>query len=366
MLRNCNEELEAVSEWVDGVEATDPRKLVGPLDWVACVGEAGGEGVERVGGGVQGGVGLAGRDEGVLDADVQRLAAAGEPDAAAGLERGRLLELGQTEEVAVEGSGGGLATRRGGDLDMVEAGDRHRAHDAGVRGWERRLRELAEEHDLYEEAVGRLRALLVLLAAEEHAPTPIREPAQAVDAHVADSLSGLAAVGEARSLADLGAGAGFPGLVLAAVRSGARVILLESVGRKAAWLGHATAMLDMGNVEVRAERVESWRPEARIDVVTARAVAPLPVLVEYAAPLLAPGGRLVAWKGDPDPAEEADGRAAAAALGLEESAVVPVQPFPGVRDRRLYVYAKVAQTPPGYPRRPGMAAKRPLRAEPDA
>jgi 16S rRNA (guanine527-N7)-methyltransferase len=327
---------------------------------MAGVGEAVGEGVEPGGGGAQGGVGLAGGNEGVLDADVQRLPAAGEPDAAAGLERGGLLELGQTEEVAVEGSGGGLATRRGGDLGVVEADDRHRAHDGGVRGWERRLRELAEEHALYEEAVGRLRALLVLLAAEEHAPTPIREPAQAVDAHVADSLSGLAVVGAPRHIADLGSGAGFPGLVLAAARPGASVILVESVGRKAAWLERATATLGLDNVQVRGERVEAWRPDGRIDLVTARALASLPVLVEYAAPLLAPGGRLVAWKGDPDPAEEADGRAAAAALGLEESAVVPVQPFPGVRDRRLYVYAKVAETPPGYPRRAGAAAKRPL------
>lgn len=234
------------------------------------------------------------------------------------------------------------------------------AHDAGMRGWERRLRELGDEYGLGEEAVGRLRALLVLLAADSHAPTPIREPAAAVDAHVADSLSGLATIAEAESIADLGSGAGFPGLVLAAARPFARVTLVESAGRRAAWLERAAAGAGLANVTVVPARAEEWRPHPALAVITARALAPLPVLVEYAAPLLAPGARLVAWKGAPDPDEEADGRVAAAVLGLAESAVVPVRPFPGVRDRRLYVYTKVGETPAAFPRRAGMATKRPL------
>jgi 16S rRNA (guanine527-N7)-methyltransferase len=94
--------------------------------------------------------------------------------------------------------------------------------------------------------------------------------------------------------------------------------------------------------------------------VTARAVAALPVLVEYAAPLLRAGGALVAWKGARDPDEEAAGAGAAAALGLEVGAVLHVKPFPEARERHLHVFRKIAPTPAGFPRRPGMAAKRPL------
>jgi 16S rRNA (guanine527-N7)-methyltransferase len=70
----------------------------------------------------------------------------------------------------------------------------------------------------------------------------------------------------------------------------------------------------------------------------------------------------VAWKGRRDPVEEADGAAAAAQLAMEPRAVTRVQPFAEARDRHLYLYLKVGSTPNGYPRRPGMASKRPLRA----
>jgi 16S rRNA (guanine527-N7)-methyltransferase len=94
--------------------------------------------------------------------------------------------------------------------------------------------------------------------------------------------------------------------------------------------------------------------------VTARAVAGLPVLVEYAAPLLRLSGMLVAWKGARDPAEEELGRAAADEVGLALADVLRVEPFEGARNRHLHLYRKVAPTPGRFPRRPGMAAKRPL------
>jgi 16S rRNA (guanine527-N7)-methyltransferase len=96
--------------------------------------------------------------------------------------------------------------------------------------------------------------------------------------------------------------------------------------------------------------------------VTARAVAPLAVLVEYAAPLLAVGGVLVAWKAAPEGREERDGDAAAAQLGLGPGRRVRLAPRVRAERRSLYVYLKVRSTPNGYPRRPGMARKRPLRA----
>ena len=96
------------------------------------------------------------------------------------------------------------------------------------------------------------------------------------------------------------------------------------------------------------------------DAVTARALGPLALLVEYAAPLLREGGVLVAWKGARDADEEAAGSAAAAAVGMAVEDVLPVKPFPSSEHRHLHVVRKISPTPPGFPRRPGMARKRPL------
>ncbi len=108
-------------------------------------------------------------------------------------------------------------------------------------------------------------------------------------------------------------------------------------------------------------RAESW-PDglAAFDVVTARALAPLSVVVEYAAPLLVLGGTLVAWRGRRDPAAERGAAAAAAEVGLEPGEIVAVQPYRAAQNRHLHLMSKVIQTPPGFPRRPGMALKRPL------
>ena len=89
------------------------------------------------------------------------------------------------------------------------------------------------------------------------------------------------------------------------------------------------------------------------DVVTARALAALPVLCEYAAPLLDDRGVLVAWKGEVPESEAEDGRAAAAELGLEPLEVRSVTPYPGSRARTLHVFHKVAPTPARFPRRAG-------------
>lgn len=228
-----------------------------------------------------------------------------------------------------------------------------------------RLSELTDRYGLQATAADRLALLLDLVAAEPSSITAVRDPAQGVDLHVADSLVALelAEVRRARRIADLGSGGGFPGLALAIALPDGRVALVESVGRKAAFLRRAIERLELANAEAIQARAEAW-PEGigAHDLVTARALAPLPVLVEYAAPLLAIGGALVAWKGARDRAEEADGGAAAAALGMGELQARPVGPFQGARDRHLYLSSKVSPTPPEYPRRPGMARKRPFRA----
>jgi 16S rRNA (guanine527-N7)-methyltransferase len=228
-----------------------------------------------------------------------------------------------------------------------------------------RLEALAAEHQLPPSAVTQLATILALVAAEPTSITTIRDPVRAVDAHVADSLAGLAPapMRSARAIADLGSGGGFPGLVLAAALPEAQVALVESVAKKCAFLSRAARAAGLQNVAVVNARAEAWDGgRAAHDVVTARALAPLNVVLEYAAPLLAVGGSVVAWKGRRDPAEELDGAAAAERLGLSAPAVVAVPPRPGAEERHLYVSSKVMETPAGYPRRAGMARKRPIRA----
>jgi 16S rRNA (guanine527-N7)-methyltransferase len=207
-------------------------------------------------------------------------------------------------------------------------------------------------------------ALLEALA-DPAAPTSVHDRAQARNVHIADSLTALSVpeVRAARRIADLGAGAGPPGLVLAIALPGAEVTLVESVGKKCAWMEATVERLGLANVRVVWARAEEWDDGLEAcDVVTARALGALPVLCEYAAPLLREGGVLVAWKGAVDEAEAADGLAAAEILGLEREAVLAVEPYPGSERRTLHVFRKVRPTPERYPRRPGMAAKRPLKA----
>lgn len=228
-----------------------------------------------------------------------------------------------------------------------------------------RLRELAERHALSRPTTVALERLLALIAADASAPTAVRDPAAAVDTHVADALVALeiGRVRDARRIADLGSGGGFPGLVLAAAVPAANVALVEANRRKCAFLERATAEMGLANVEVVPQRAEAWKAGIGTrDLATARAVAPLAVLVEYAAPLLAAGGALVAWKGRRDDAEEAAGVAAAAQTGLELAEVLPVQPWDGAEHLHLHLYVKVASTPQRFPRRPGTARKRPLTA----
>jgi 16S rRNA (guanine527-N7)-methyltransferase len=228
-----------------------------------------------------------------------------------------------------------------------------------------RLAELAERYALPDGATAQLALLLDLVAREPSAITAVRDPAEGVDVHVADSLVALelAEVRRSRRIADLGSGGGFPGLALAIALPDAHVALVESVGRKCAFLRGAVERLGLGNVDVVHARAEAWRDGLGAhDLVTARALAPLTTIIEYAAPLLELRGSLVAWKGLVAAEEEADGRAAAAAVGMSAPIGHAVEPYAGAQRRSLYINLKVMETPDIYPRREGMARKRPIRA----
>jgi 16S rRNA (guanine527-N7)-methyltransferase len=215
----------------------------------------------------------------------------------------------------------------------------------------KRVRELAARYSV---DPAPLAALLDALAEETDPPTAVTDP---VNDHIADSLSAVPYISSTR-IADIGSGMGFPGLVLAAAIPSSHVTLVESQRRHAAVaerLGRAAGLRNVAVLPCRAEEVRD-----SFDLVTARAVAPLAVLVEYAAPLLVDGGQLVAWKGARDAAEELGGEEAGRVVGLSLDRVVQVEPFPGAHSRHLHVYVKTAPTPDRFPRRPGMARKRPL------
>jgi 16S rRNA (guanine527-N7)-methyltransferase len=210
-----------------------------------------------------------------------------------------------------------------------------------------------------------LLALTALLARDEHAPTAVRDPASAVDVHLADSLVALELeeVRRARTIADVGAGAGFPGLPLAIALPQSRLALVESHARSASFLERAVAAAHLDGVHVVNSRVEEWAEGAgAYDLVVVRALAPLTVVAEYAAPLLQVGGSLVAWRGRRDLEAESAAARAAAELGLEPLEPRPVSPYSRADHRYLHLMSKVRETPARFPRRAGMAVKRPLGA----
>ena len=220
-------------------------------------------------------------------------------------------------------------------------------------------------YELPEGAAEKIDRLLAALAAEPDPPTTVRRPAEALTGHVADGLTGLevAELRGAARIADVGAGSGFPGLALAVALPGAQIDLIEATARKCAVIERLAESAGLENARAVPARAEEWAAGAAreaYEAVTARAVASLPVLAEYAAPLLCEGGVLVAWKGARDDVEERAGDTAAGQLGLSPARVLKVTPFRGAHSRHLHVFTKTGATPARFPRRPGMAAKRPL------
>jgi 16S rRNA (guanine527-N7)-methyltransferase len=246
----------------------------------------------------------------------------------------------------------------------------HRGAPGNARRLRKALDSLVARYRLGQAAGGQIERILEALAAEPDPHTTVSEPQAALEVHVADSLSGLevAELARARRIADIGAGAGFPGLALAVALPQAQVDLVESAGRKTALMDRliqAGSVSNARSITTRAEELGGV-PAAigggreAYDAVTARAVGPLALLVEYGAPLLREGGVLVAWKGARDADEEAAGAAAASQVGMAAAEVLSVRPFEASENRHMHVFRKISPTPPGFPRRPGMARKRPL------
>jgi 16S rRNA (guanine527-N7)-methyltransferase len=231
------------------------------------------------------------------------------------------------------------------------------------RPTERLVQALAQRYGLPPRAHVQMTAILETLAADGRAPTTVRDPAEAVDIHLADSLVALEVdrLRSARRIADIGTGAGFPALPLAVALPASEMLLVESQAKKCQFLRRVIAAAGVDNARVVERRAEEW-PEGlgAHDAVLARALAPAPVVLEYAAPLLEHGGVLVDWRGRRDSVQEEEATSAAEQLGMRLLEIRRTEPYEGAREHHLHVFEKVAETPSRFPRRAGVARKRPL------
>jgi len=186
--------------------------------------------------------------------------------------------------------------------------------------------------DLDERQVARLVAHLDLLDDWNSRMnlTAIRDRPSQLTKHLLDSLTVLPYL-QGERIADVGSGAGFPGIPLAIVQPHRHFSLIESTGKKCRFLEHVRDALELKNVEVVQSRAESYKPEVRFDTVIARAVGPLADLVKAAGGLVVGGGRLLAMKG-----RYPEDELAAKLNGWKVAAVHPLT-VPGLAEERHLV-----------------------------
>ncbi|MFN2302181.1 MAG: 16S rRNA (guanine(527)-N(7))-methyltransferase RsmG [Anaerolineales bacterium] len=197
--------------------------------------------------------------------------------------------------------------------------------------------------------------------------TAIRDQEGVRFKHFLDSLTVLLAW-ERRSpperLIDVGTGAGFPGLILKLMWPNTQVTLVESIHKKADFCQHIVSRLGLENVQVIAERAEvvGQDPSHRhsYDLAVARAVARMPILMEYLLPLVHNNGIVMAMKGETAPAETQNAENAIHLMGGKLHRLVHVELPSVVEERFIVVVKKIARTPEDYPRRSGVPAKYPI------
>lgn len=189
---------------------------------------------------------------------------------------------------------------------------------------------------------------------------------ESVPRHYLDSLTLLAHPGLLQgvdALADVGSGAGLPGLALAIALPQVRVTLIDALGKRVNFLEEVIRALGLNAQALHARCEDAGRDPAlrdRFPLVTARAVADTPLLAELALPLVRPGGRLVCYKGPAAQEEAQRAQGALAVLNGRVEAILPA-PIPGQDwDHRLLVLQKMGATPLRYPRKAGIPEKKPL------
>jgi 16S rRNA (guanine527-N7)-methyltransferase len=251
---------------------------------------------------------------------------------------GSTLEIDRAREVLDEGLG--VVARRSGGL--VECGDSFADVLMGLMG-------------------------LVLEGNEAVNLTAIVEPEEFVRLHLLDSLAvvGVPEFEGAESVIDVGSGAGFPGLPLAALYPGKRFLLMDSLRKRVEFIDYAVSCLGLGNVETLHGRAETAGQDLRLreqfDVALCRAVGKLPVVLEYSLPFVRVGGAAVFYKTVPAAGEIKDSLLARKLLGgaAEVRTETYVDILPG-RNHALYIVEKTHPTPRTYPRREGVPSKVPI------
>lgn len=195
--------------------------------------------------------------------------------------------------------------------------------------------------------------------------TALKDDLDIIDKHFIDSLLLFCyeEIDQNARVADVGTGGGFPGIPIKIYRPDVRLSLIESIGKKAKFLKHIVDTLKLENVEILNERVEeiahSKDHRERYDLVVARCVARLPMLVEYCLPLVVVGGKFVAYKGQESKEELEEAKNAISKLGGQFLAIKYDEINP--ERRSLIFIEKIKNTPDQYPRQAGKIEKKPLK-----
>jgi len=195
--------------------------------------------------------------------------------------------------------------------------------------------------------------------------TAVTDERKIIDLHFRDSLS-LVAFPEfesAERIVDVGSGAGFPGLPLAIACPAKTFFLLEATTKKSEFIDDSIRNLGLSNTFTIGSRAETaGRGEYRdsFDLAIARAVGPLPLVIEYVMPLLKAGGYALLQRGSREENDESTAAYVATLLGGRLERIEKIKPYKGSQNLHVWVFSKSSSTPDGFPRREGVAKKRPL------
>jgi 16S rRNA (guanine527-N7)-methyltransferase len=207
--------------------------------------------------------------------------------------------------------------------------------------------------------------LKILSAAQDDNLTAVSGAENIINVHFCDSLSLLdfPKLNTPANAVDIGSGAGLPGIPLAIARPDLKITLLESSKKKSNFISLALQRLGLANARVlnmRAEEAGRSSLRESFDLAFARAVGPLPVVLEYSLPLLARGGLAILQRGRRIAGDEEKAQRASSILGGSLVRITPVLPYAGARHLHVWVFKKKTPTPNRFPRKPGIARKRPL------